>query len=394
MTGRPLHALVLPPRQRLRQALARALDGTGPAICPLSPTLPALSLRTVLTDLRPTTVETPFGARTHSPGGTVDPGVAVVMATSGSTGRPKLVELTADALLRSASTTLDRVGARPQDRWLCCLPTDRIAGLQVLTRSLLAGTDPVILPRFDTTAVAASDANLLAVVPTQLLRLLDAGVNVARFRAVLVGGAALPGRLRARARTHGARIVTTYGMTETCGGCVYDGEPPVDVRVRIGDDGLVQLSGPVLFHRYHGDPELSAAAWRGDWFVTHDLGVMSGGRLHVLGRVDDIINTGGHKVAAGHVADVLSGHPCVAEVVVVGRPDAEWGERVTAVVVPRRTPPTLTELRSWLRDRLPAYAAPRELELRQALPRLASGKPDRVSLRTSSARPPRKERPS
>ncbi|WP_019634604.1 AMP-binding protein [Actinomadura atramentaria] len=391
---RRLHAVVLPPGPRLLTVLAAALDGSGPAVCPLSPDLPAPALDALVDALAPHAVETedgvtPYRARSACApvaGIPVDADTAVLIATSGSTGTPKAVELSAAALRHSAAATLDRVAAEPGDRWLCCLPTSHIAGLQILVRSLLAGTEPVIHPRFDAAAVAAADAALVSVVPTQLRRLLDARADLARFRAILLGGAAAPPDLVAEARDAGARIFTTYGMSETCGGCAYDGVPLDGVRVAVGGDGRIRIAGPVLFSGYRLRPALTERARDGAWFVTQDLGAVEGGRLRVRGRVDDVVNTGGEKVVAGEVAALLARHPKVADVVVVGRADPEWGERVTAVVVPAdpAAAPALPELRDFVRAAMPAAAAPRELVLLPEIPLLASGKPDRELLRRPS----------
>jgi O-succinylbenzoic acid--CoA ligase len=172
-------------------------------------------------------------------------------------------------------------------------------------------------------------------------------------------------------------------MSETCGGCVYDGRPLYNVDLKIGADGLIRIAGPMLFsgYRFGGPPPFD-----GGWFVTSDLGELAGGRLRVLGRADDVINTGGEKVVAAAVAAVLGAHPEVADVAVVGAPDPEWGERVTAVVVPANpdTPPTLAQLRAYSRDRLPPHAAPRELRLVPALPLLPNGKTDLARLRAGT----------
>ncbi|MFI0450036.1 AMP-binding protein [Actinomadura sp. 6N118] len=386
---RRLHAVVLPPGPRLYAALAAALDGTGPAICPISPDLPGPALRDLVNALAPHAIETEDGIHPHRAGSAgmpitgipVAPETAVLIATSGSTGIPKIVELPASALLASAATTFDRIGAGPDDRWLCCLPTSHIAGVQVLVRSLVAGTEPVIQPRFDAMAVASADVAHLSVVPTQLRRLLDEGTDLSKFRSILLGGAAAPPDLLDAARGRGARVFTTYGMSETSGGCVYDGVPLDGVRTGIGADGRIRLAGPVLFSGYRLRPQLTSAARDGDWFVTQDLGVIEDGRLRVRGRADDVIVTGGEKVVAGEVAAALSRHPKVADVVVVGRSDPEWGHRVTAVVVPAGEAPDLAGLRGWIRETMPAYAAPRELELVGEIPLLPSGKPDLEALR-------------
>ena len=421
---RPLHAVLLDGvagAARLLDPLARALDGTGPAILPLDASLPAATIRQLIEAFRPDVVIDAVGearARSGQPGVAAE--TAVIIGTSGSTGEPKGVELSAAALTYSARASLRRVGARPGERWLACLPASHVAGLQVLVRSLVSETEPVVAARATTAAVRdAADAGCahLSVVPTQLVRLLSAdGVAVsaadavavsgadggavsgavsgaaalARYRCVLVGGAAAGAAVLAQARAAGVTAVTTYGMSETCGGCVYDGVPLDGVSVREGEDGRLRISGPVLMNRYHGRPDLTAAVLDDSAgqreFVTSDLGrVAADGRVTVRGRADDVINTGGHKVVPGEVAAVLAACPEVREVVVVGRPDPEWGERVIAVVVPadREHPPGLELLRTQVSARLPRYACPSEVVLTEAIPVLPSGKPDLAALKVA-----------
>lgn len=388
---RRVHALVLPPGPRLYDALAAALDGSGPAVCPISPDLPAPARDALLDALAPHAVETEGGVEPRRPrsacapiaGIPADPGTAVMIGTSGSTGSPKIVELSGAALRHSAAATLDRIGAEPGDRWLCCVPTSHIAGVQVLVRSLVAGTAPIIHPRFDARTVAAASADHVSVVPTQLRRLLDAGADLSRYRSILLGGAAAPPDLLDEARARGGRVFTTYGMSETCGGCAYDGIPLDGVRADVDAAGRVRLAGPVLFTGYRLRPTATAAVRDGDWYLTQDLGAVDDGRLRIRGRIDDVINTGGEKVVAGEVAAALSRHPKIRDVVVVGRADPDWGERVSAVVVPASAaePPALRELRAFVRATMPAHAAPHELDLVEAIPLLPSGKPDRTLLR-------------
>lgn len=363
-----LAVLDLPPGQALLDALRRALDG-GPPILPLDPALPARQRDRLLAALRP-----------DEP---IHPDVAVVIATSGSTGAPKGVELEAKALDASARASLARIGAQPGDRWLCCLPTSHIAGIQVLVRALVLGNDPLILDRFDVAAVAEAEATHVSLVPTMLLRLLNAGVDVARFSCILLGGAGAPAELLDRARAAGARIVTTYGMTETAGGCVYDGRPLDGVDACVEQDGRIRIRGPVLARGYRHRPDLDAEAFHDGWFLTHDLGRWApDGRLEVLGRADDVIVTGGESVAPAAVAGLLTEHPGVAEAAVIGRCDPEWGQRVVAVVVPAdpRQPPALDALRRFVAGRATGAHAPRELILVDALPLLGSGKLDRAAL--------------
>jgi len=370
-----LHAVLLDDAvadvDQLAGPLAKALDGTGPAILPLDATLPASRLRQ-LTDA-------------IAPDAGVADDTAVIIVTSGSTGEPKGVELSAAALCHSARASLARLGAadgRDAGGWLCCLPVTHVAGLQVLVRSLLSSSERTVAPTLTATALSESGCSYVSVVPTQLVRLLDepgGAAALAEFAAVLVGGAAAPAGLLDRARAAGVRAVTTYGMSETCGGCVYDGVPLDGVTVRAAGDGLLRISGPVLMNRYRGGPDL------GDEFVTADLGYVRDGRVVVRGRADDVINTGGHKVVPGEVAAVLESCPGVLEVVVVGRADPEWGQRVTAVVVPADPddPPSLELLRIHVSKRLPRYACPSEVVLTRAIPVLASGKPDLASLKTA-----------
>jgi len=363
--------------------LRGALDGSGPALAPIGP----------------------HDGRAPDAAATVPERVALVVSTSGSTGEPRRVMLDAEALLASARATHERLGG--PGRWVLALPALHIAGLQVLIRSLVAGTTPAVLPtdRFDPVAaasalVAARHLNVplyTSLVPTQLHRILaraDGAALPAELRpwtdvdAILVGGAATAPELLDRARDVGLRIVTTYGMTETAGGCVYDGVPLTGVRVRI--DGTVHLAGPVLACGYLGRPDLDTAFEMQDdvrWFRTGDLGTLARGVLHVRGRVDDVVVTGGVKVAPTAVEAAIAAVRGVAEVCVVGVPDDEWGQLVTAVVVPVRgaPAPTLEALRDAVVPTLGPAAAPRRLVLADALPQRGPGKVDRAAVTRQAA---------
>lgn len=355
--------------------LAKALAGQGDALLPVPADDPAEAARRI----DAAGLDEPLGATEDDDS---DP-TAVVVSTSGSTGVPKGALLPVSALAASASATEERLGG--PGRWLLALPAHHIAGLQVLLRSVAAGTEPEVIDLsggFDVAAFArATDAlgggrRYTSVVPTQLVRLLDQPDALREYDAVLVGGAATPPALLERARGAGVRIVTTYGMSETCGGCVYDGEPLRDVRVRLGEDGRVHLGGPVVARGYRGLPDLTAQVFAGGEFRTDDVGELVDGRLRLRGRVDDVIVTGGLKVAPAAVEEVLTRLPSVREALVIGVPDEEWGAVVTAVVVPAdaTAPPTLDDLRAGFTDRA---AAPRRLVLVDALPLRGPGKPDR-----------------
>jgi o-succinylbenzoate---CoA ligase len=362
----------MPPGEEFAAALDEAWR-SGAAVLPLDPAAPEPVRDRLLEVLRPD-----LGVAEE---------VALVIATSGSTGRPKGVELSHRALGASARATMTRIGSADGDRWLACLPWHHIGGLQVLLRARLDGIPLVIHERFEVERFDAErDVTLVSLVPTQLVRLLDAGADLSRFRAILLGGAMAPPSLLQRAGEAGARVVTTYGMSETSGGCVYDGAPLDGVAVRIDADGRIQLSGPMLMDGYRLDPALTADVLADGWFTTSDIGALDAdGRLEVRGRVDDVVVTGGENVLATEVAAVLAGHPRVTDVLVTGVDDEHWGQRVVAVVVAGGRPPTLEELRDWCRERLPAAAAPRQLMIVNELPRLPSGKPDRLAVQSLAA---------
>ena len=334
----------------------------------------------------------------HDPADLPD-GLAVVVGTSGSTGTPKRALLTAAGLHASSRATHDQLGGPGQ--WLLALPAHHVAGLQVLLRSLDAGTTPVAMDLVDgflpqlfvaTTALLEPEQRrYTSLVPTQLLRLLDhpRGPEALRsFDAVLVGGAAMPPRLRRRAERAHVHVVATYGMSETAGGCVYDGKPLPCTEIAFDDEGRIHLGGATVAHGYLGRPDLTAEAFGVDedgtrWFRTDDVGHTDGqSRLHVDGRIDDLVNTGGLKVAPRLVEEAINDHvPGVAEVVVVGSPDPEWGEVVCALVVLEpgavRAGLTAYELRAHLRGILPDHALPRRAVTAGAVPTRGPGKPDR-----------------
>jgi O-succinylbenzoic acid--CoA ligase len=321
----------------------------------------------------------------------------VVVRTSGSTGAPKDVALSATALLWSARATLERLGG--PGRWTLALPAHYVAGLQVLVRSHLAGTSPVALSDHRDLASATdslpSGRRYLAAVPTQLYRWLSKPADaeaLRRYDAVLVGGAAAEPAVIDEARGRGVAVVTTYGMSETCGGCVYDGVALDGVDVAVDEDGRIRLAGPVLFDGYVGAPELSEQVVRDGWLRTPDLGRIDGdGRLEVLGRADDVVVSGGVNVSLPTVERRVAAMAEVAQCAVVAEPDREWGHRLVAHVVPMHAtgPPSLAEVRDFVAAALPRSWAPRAVVIEDRLPILESGKIDRRSLRTAqSAKPP------
>ncbi|MCY7396971.1 MAG: AMP-binding protein [Nocardioides sp.] len=297
----------------------------------------------------------------------------LVVETSGSTGRPKRVVLSRRAVLASVAATERRLGG--SGPWVLRLPAAYVAGIQVVCRSLLAGHAPV-------QEWPTGEGWFTSLVPTQLHRMLaepDDLDALRRAHTVLLGGGPVDPALRARAGAAGVRVVATYGAAETAGGCVYDGVPLDGVGLALETDGRIRVGGPTLFEGYDGDPALSAEVLVDGWFRTADAGRLDDhGRLQVLGRLDDVVLSGGVNVPAPAVAARLRAMPGVEQVEVLGVPDEEWGQRLVAFVVGA---PGLDEVRDWVSQSQPRSWAPRQLVRLDDVPLLANGKPDRLRLR-------------
>lgn len=364
----------------LLRRLRDALTGDGPALLPraadaaaLAPTLPAEVARNV----------------------------ALVIETSGSTGVPKRVALSTDALLASAAASAGALGG--QGQWLLALPAHYVAGAQVLLRSIVADTEPVLLPtgHFDPAAFARAAATMTAdlryvsLVPVQLDRLLTAAAGdrrlaatLRRFDGVLVGGQALRSDVRERALDAGITVRRTYGSSETCGGCVYDGVPIGTVRARVVA-GQIELGGPVLAEGYLTDAggtdatRTDAAFHTADgqrWYRTGDLGaVADDGTVSVHGRADNVIISGGEKVLLDAVERAVRELPGLSDAVVVPAASREWGQ-VPVVVTALAASADLGQVRAHVVAALGRAAAPARVIQVAELPLLASGKPDRVAL--------------
>lgn len=357
----------------------------GDAVAVLDRRLPPPAAAELLRTLRPSSVIDAAGERPLPGGEGVETGDALVMATSGSLGARKAAVLTHQAVAASARATSDAVGADPmRSSWLCCLPLAHIGGLSVVTRAVLTATPVTVLPGFDASVVESlgrrRKATHVSLVPTALGRL-DPSV----FERIVLGGAAPPEELP-------ANVVTTYGMTETGSGVVYDGRPlaGVEVAISAGDDGgqpgEILLRCPMQLRAYRdgSDPTVPGPDRAGGWLATGDGGHLDAeGRLVVDGRLAEVVVSGAEKIWPNAVEAVLAGHPKVAEVAVWKRPDPEWGERVVAWVLPTDAsdPPALAELARLAGERLAPWAAPKELVLVDSLPRTASGKVRRAALR-------------
>jgi O-succinylbenzoic acid--CoA ligase len=372
----------------------QAIWDTGDAAAPLDPRLPAVARRTMLDALRPTRIVGSDGEQHAFPGGLpVEEGDALVVATSGTSGEPKGVVLTHEAIVASARATTERLGLDPsRHTWLACLPLAHIGGMSVVTRALITRTPLVVMPGFDADLVEdagrSGRVSHVSLVTTALARL-DPSV----FSCVLLGGSKPPATLP-------PNVVTTYGMTETGSGVVYDGAPLEGVEISIrqsGDDypvpserdassaadGEILIRAPMLFRCYRDgeDGRVVGPDGSSGWFATGDAGHWEGdGRLAVSGRIDDVITTGAEKVWPDLVERALSAHPDVVEVAVWKRSDPQWGERVVAWVVPSDEAPSLEELRRIVAETIAPWAAPKELVLVDDLPRTAGGKVRRRAL--------------
>jgi o-succinylbenzoate---CoA ligase len=392
-----LVALDLPGGTGFVDALQAVWD-TGDAAAPLDPRLPPAARSLMLRALRPSRIVSSDGAQRRLPDGLpVEDGDALVVATSGTSAEPKGVVLTHDALAASAQATSTRLGVDPgRDTWLACLPLAHVGGLSVVTRALLTKTPLIVLPGFDAEQVEQAGrsgrATHVSLVSTALGRL-DPSV----FACVLLGGSRAPAPLH-------PNVVSTYGMTETGSGVVYDGVAldGVEIGLRaVSDDstlatgsapdggtGEILIRAPMLFRCYRdgADGRVTGPDGHANWLATGDAGRLADdGTLTVAGRIEDVITTGAEKVWPDAVERVLAAHPGVAEVAVWKRADPEWGERVVAWVVPSQdAAPPLEQLRDLVAETLAPWAAPKELVIVGELPRSAAGKVRRRDLDTGA----------
>jgi o-succinylbenzoate---CoA ligase len=361
----------------------RGVWEAGDAVAVIDHRLPPESRSRALAALRPSSLVAEDGSRTAlgSPGssGLLD-GDALVVTTSGSAGTPRAVVLTHRALTASATATSRRLGVDPdRHRWLACLPPVHIGGFSVLSRALCTGTPVTMIDGFDAPTVgamgASGEATHVSLVATALGR-----IDPSVFEVILLGGAAPPAQLA-------PNVVTTYGLTETGSGVVYDGLALDGVDLAVDPTTTeILVRAPMLARATRDGAALTTSGLDGSpgWLRTGDAGALDGDRrLSVHGRLDDVIVTGGEKVWPTDVEQVLAAHPGVAEVAVWKRPDPEWGERVVAWVVPTSAegPPTLESLQAMAREHLAPWAAPKELVVVGELPRVGPGKVARRALR-------------
>lgn len=338
----------------------------GDAIFPLDQRLPAPARSAVLHAVSPTRIATVDNETTHN-GAPVESGDAVVVATSGTTGTPKAVVLTHDAVRASSFATSKRLGVNASDKWLACLPPSHVGGLSVILRSIVTDTNVIAVPSFSIEAyeeAARDGATLVSLVSTALQR-----VDSSMYRTIVLGGAKPPA-------SRPSNTVTTYGMTETGSGVVYDGIPldGVDIEIR---DSIIHLRAPMLMRQYRdGSSPIDAHGW----LRTGDIGTFTNGVLSVEGREGDLIISGGENVWPDAVEDAIKTLHTVVDVCVGGVPHPEWGQIVTAWIVTSGADVSLEMVRDHVKQTLPAFCAPQSIHLIEEIPRTSLGKPRRSEL--------------
>ena len=380
-------ALTMHPR-REEVVLLHALMKLGAVALPLSPLLAEPERTAVLAEERPAVDLNDAAELTQTEADLPLLGehdlddLQCRILTSGASGQPRPVSLTYGNFLFSAVGSAFNLGVDPSDRWLCCLPLSHVAGLSIVIRSVIYGTTVVLLDGFDTEQVASTlvggEISVVSLVPTQLVRLLEADADLSRPRAILIGGGPVPEDALRQALDGGATVVQTYGMTETCSQVTTlapedaalkvgsAGRPLLTTHVRI-EDGEILVQGPTV-SRDAFDPD--------GWLHTGDLGhIDEEGFLYVTGRSSELIVTGGENVMPAEVEAVLLSHPAVADAAVVGRPDPEWQEAVCALIVlADDAEATEDELRDHCTASLAGFKVPKRVEFVSSLPRTPSGK--------------------
>jgi len=296
--------------------------------------------------------------------------ISLLVATSGSTGTPKEIAITSSALLASATTSNKFLNASIGQTWSLLLPLTHIAGINVLIRALKLESTPFDLRNHVGTY---PHADYTAIVPTQLFNALNQNSDLLKHlqgaTAVLVGGATLSPELRAQGIAAGINIVSTYGMSETCGGCIYDGVALDGVAFELTDNGRIKISGPVL-----ADVERENG-----WFITNDLGKIVDGKLQVLGRSDDVIISGGENISLSAIESLINAKFPELLVAAFSTPDDKWGQALH-VAIASRDEKIKSEVSEVLTQSLGFHAKPKSVLLLDKLPEIGVGKVDRISL--------------
>ena len=307
--------------------------------------------------------------------------VSVIVQTTGSSGTPKYVGLNRSALIISAQLSLEYLHAAPGDLWSLLLPLHHIAGINVLVRSLELVTTPIDLRE----SKSYTDVDFTAVVPTQIFSALNGDQNLLAHlqsaKKVLVGGAALTDELHQSAVSAEISIARTYGMSETSGGCVYEGRTLGQTQVRISENGFIEIAGPIIASGYIQDPATWSESFYEGWFITSDLGqIDSYGSLSIMGRGDDLYISGGEKVSLAAVTKKLEERYSQNNWSVLALDDLKWGQRLV-IAVAGENPPTQEEIATLLGDTFGNAAKPKQYLTFETLPLIGIGKVDRVAVR-------------
>jgi O-succinylbenzoic acid--CoA ligase len=364
-----LIALDMPASKTFVDLVQRAWSN-GDAVLPIDQRLPLVSKKILMDTMAPSEIiDASFTTSTLPNGRPMQDGDALVIASSGSTGSPKGIVHTHSSILAGAQASASRLQLSSNDHWLVCIPVSHVGGFSVVARALHTGAALTLHPAFDATAVqeaAKNGATHTSLVATALSR-----IDTSLFKSILLGGSSAPANLP-------SNVITTYGMTETGGGVVYNGEPLDNVEIKIVD-GEICLRCPMLMRAYRDDQAIST---QDGWYATGDIGeINENGKLSVQGRQTDLIITGGENVWPSVVENSLASHPIVNQVVVRGMPDTTWGQRVVAYVVLNDSAQTseaklLSDFRDHVKQTLPAFCAPQQIVVLAEIPRTSLGKVD------------------
>jgi O-succinylbenzoic acid--CoA ligase len=368
-----LVALDMPASQMFVDQVQRAWSN-GDAVLPIDQRLPPAGKKLLLDAMAPSEVIDASATSSSLPNGRpLQEGDALVIASSGSTGSPKGIIHTHSSLLAGAQASASRLQLTADDHWLVCIPVSHVGGFSVITRALHTGAALTLHPSFDATAI--QEASTHGVTHTSLVATALSRIDTSLFRTILLGGSSAPNNLP-------SNVITTYGMTETGGGVVYNGMPLDNVEVKIVE-GEIHLRCPMLMRAYRDN---QAIIPNDGWYSTGDMGAINdSGAIAVYGRKTDMIITGGENVWPSVVENCLASHPTVNEVVVRSAPDTTWGQRVVAYVVLNDSLHTsdatlLSNLREHVKQNLPAFCAPQQVIVLSQIPRTSLGKVDLQAL--------------
>lgn len=364
-----LIALDMPASKTFVDLVQRAWSN-GDAVLPIDQRLPLAAKKMLLDSMAPSEIiDASFAVSSLPNGRPMQDGDALVIASSGSTGAPKGIIHTHSSILAGAQASASRLQLGASDHWLVCIPVSHVGGFSVISRALHTGAALTLLPAFDVAAVEQALRN--GVTHTSLVATLLSRIDTSLFQTILLGGSSAPDNLP-------SNVVTTYGMTETGGGVVYNGQPLDNVEIRIVD-GEIYLRCPMLMRAYRDDQTISI---EDGWYATGDIGeIDENAKLSVHGRQSDMIITGGENVWPSVVENSLASHPIVDQVFVRGMPDTTWGQRVVVYVVLNDSAQTseaklLSDLREHVKQSLPAFCAPQQIVVLAEIPRTSLGKVD------------------